>query len=180
MTEVCFKWSIWQCVCIGLGNGLARNRQQAIMWTMMAHFNIWIKIFEEYQDLLPRTWLVCQEPGLRLIGRDVLTFPCRPVFHQWKCFRLQCAFLALMISVCETSLLPERHQKVRRLKRQSYWWENCMLTCFIDSCWHKLLCQSWWMWLWRVKSKYQGCGWLKVAGNHSDCLFITGTKDCQI
>ena len=37
---------------------------------MISHMNIQIKICAEYRDMLPRPRLVCQEPGLRPIGRS--------------------------------------------------------------------------------------------------------------
>ena len=66
-------------------NGLAPGRQQAIIWTNDDYFThayvrhsdsmswrnvIQIKICAEYRDMLPRPRLVCQEPGLRPIGRS--------------------------------------------------------------------------------------------------------------
>ena len=40
------------------------------MWTAFVALVIQIKICAEYRDMLPRPRLVCQEPGLRPIGRS--------------------------------------------------------------------------------------------------------------
>ena len=40
------------------------------VWYIHIYFNIQIKICAEYRDMLPRPRLVCQEPGLRPIGRS--------------------------------------------------------------------------------------------------------------
>ena len=39
-------------------------------WSLWRHCTIQIKICAEYRDMLPRPRLVCQEPGLRPIGRS--------------------------------------------------------------------------------------------------------------
>ena len=40
------------------------------MYTCILNYVIQIKIYVEYRDMLPRPRLVCQEPGLRPIGRN--------------------------------------------------------------------------------------------------------------
>ena len=61
--------------CLGLGS----NMNWSVVWVirggggilrMQVFFVIQIKICAEYRDMLPRPRLVCQEPGLRPIGRS--------------------------------------------------------------------------------------------------------------
>ena len=47
-------------------HGLLKMVSKLWLWTMI----IQIKICAEYRDMLPRPRLVCQEPGLRPIGRS--------------------------------------------------------------------------------------------------------------
>ena len=62
VTHIC----VGNLTIIGPDNGLSPGRRQAIIWSNA----IQIKICAEYRDMLPRPRLVCQEPGLRPIGRS--------------------------------------------------------------------------------------------------------------
>ena len=59
-------------ICAGI-NGWVNNGEAGDLRRHRAHYDttvIQIKICAEYRDMLPRPRLVCQEPGLRPIGRS--------------------------------------------------------------------------------------------------------------
>ena len=66
LTEICFQWSNWKYVCIGLGNGLAPNRRHAITlnqcWpSSLTHMCVtrrrWVNEVPKYSQWALYNWL---------------------------------------------------------------------------------------------------------------------------